>query len=263
MKKVLLMLVALLSVVVTTEAQRLIKGTVSDKSGNPVIGANVVAKGTTTGTVTDASGNYSLNVPNGVNTLVITYAGYATQEVTLGAGNMMDVSMEEGVLLDETVVTAMGIKKLKNDLGYSAQKVDGDDVSNGREGALINSLSAKVAGLNVLRNNNVGGSTNVVLRGYKSLSGDNQALFIVDGVPIDNTNNNNANQKIGRGGYYDYGSAANDINPNDIENITVLKGSCNGSLWFSCCQWCHPDYNQKRNDQRRYWCYAQFRSQCR
>jgi len=227
------MLVALLSVVVTTEAQRLIKGTVSDKSGNPVIGANVVAKGTTTGTVTDASGNYSLNVPNGVNTLVITYAGYATQEVTLGAGNMMDVSMEEGVLLDETVVTAMGIKKLKNDLGYSAQKVDGDDVSNGREGALINSLSAKVAGLNVLRNNNVGGSTNVVLRGYKSLSGDNQALFIVDGVPIDNTNNNNANQKIGRGGYYDYGSAANDINPNDIENITVLKGAAATALYGS------------------------------
>lgn len=233
MKKVLLILVALFSIMLTTEAQRLVRGTITDKSGKPIIGANVVAKGTTMGTVSDEQGSYSLNVPANTTTLVVSYAGYSTQELQLGASNVIDMTLEEGIILDETVVTAMGIKKLKNDLGYSAQKVDGSDVSNGREGSIINSLSAKVAGLNVSRNNNVGGSTNVVLRGYKSLSGDNQALFIVDGVPIDNANTNDVNQKIGRGGYYDYGSAANDINPDDIENVTVLKGAAATALYGS------------------------------
>src|SRR5690606_2146752 len=155
--------------------------------------------------------------------LVFSYTGFATQEIALGASNVVDVVLVSGIQLGETVVTALGVARYKNELPYAAQKVEGGDVSHVRHSNIVNSLSGKVAGLEIRRNNTLGGSSNIILRGNKSLTGDNQALFVIDGVPVDNSNTNTSNQRTGRGGY-DYGNAAADINPDDIESITVLKG---------------------------------------
>lgn len=232
MKKCLFTVFTLLLVVVTSYAQRNITGKVTGTDGEPLAGVTVMAKGTSTGTASDADGNYMLKVPAGSEVLVFSYVGYNSQEITLGASNQVNVSLSEGEVLNELVVTALGVTRYKNDLAYSAQKVDGEDLTNTRDGNVLNSLSGRVAGLNVKRNNNLGGSTNIVLRGAKSLTGDNQALFVVDGVPIDNTNTNTANQRRGRLGY-DYGSAAADINADDIANVTVLKGAAATALYGS------------------------------
>ena len=147
MKKVLLMLLAFFSVMLSTEAQRLIKGNVTDKSGDPVIGANVLAKGTTVGTITDINGNYTLSVPEGVNSIIVSYTGYTSQELVLGASNMMDIKLEEGVLLQETVITALGISKSQKSLGYGIQEVSGSEITNANTTSALEALSGKVAGL--------------------------------------------------------------------------------------------------------------------
>lgn len=232
MRKLISFILLFMSFLASTYSQRIIKGTVTESGGSPVIGANVVVKGTATGTITDANGAFMLSIPDGSNVLVFSYTGYVSQEIALGVSNQVDVVLEEGIQLDETVVTAMGIKKYKNEVAYSAQKVDGDDLTTTRDGNVVNSLAGKVAGLNIKRNNNLGGSTNIVLRGARSLTGDNQALFVVDGVPVDNTNNNTVNQIRGRLGY-DYGNAAADLNADDIESVTVLKGAAASALYGS------------------------------
>lgn len=231
MKKSIFTVLTFLFVIVTSYAQRNITGTVTSADG-PLAGVTVMVKGTNVGTVTDVDGNYALKVPAGSTVILVSYVGYDNQEITLGASNQVNVTLAEGSVLNELVVTALGVTRYKNDLAYSAQKVDGGELSKARDGNVLNSLSGRVAGLNVKRNNNMGGSTNIVLRGAKSLTGDNQALFVVDGVPIDNTNNNTGNQKRGRLGY-DYGSAAADINADDIESVTVLKGAAATALYGS------------------------------
>jgi TonB-linked SusC/RagA family outer membrane protein len=232
MKKLYLIFALLLSAVGFVTAQRTVTGMVTDAKGEALIGANVLAKGSNIGTVTDVTGKYTLKLAPNASMLVFSYVGYDSQEIPLGVSNIIDVKMVEGNVLNDVVVTAMGVKRDKNELPYSAQKVRGEDVSRGRDANVLNSLSGRVAGLNVKRTNSMGGSTNVVLRGTKSLTGDNQALFVVDGVPIDNTNNNTEGQKSGRKGY-DYGSAASDINPDDIAEITVLKGAAATALYGS------------------------------
>ncbi len=134
--------------------------------------------------------------------------------------------------MSEVVVTALGIKRAKNTLPYAAQTVQGEDVSRLRSGNAFSALSGKVSGLQINQGNGLGGSTNIVIRGMKSITGNNQALFVVDGVPVDNSINNRTNQQTGRGGY-DYGNAAADINPDDIENINVLKGAAATALYGS------------------------------
>lgn len=214
-------------------AQRTVMGTVTGDGGDALIGVSVVVKGTNNGTTTDLNGKYSVNVPAGATTLVFTYTGYQTAEQALGASNVVDVRMATSeVVLQDVVVTALGVSRYKNELAYSAQKVDGADLSATRDANVVNALSGKVAGLDIKRNNNLGGSTNVVLRGSKSISYNNQALFVVDGVPIDNSNTNTANQRTGRLGY-DYGNAANDINSDDVESVTVLKGAAATALYGS------------------------------
>jgi TonB-linked SusC/RagA family outer membrane protein len=205
----------------------------SAEDGSGLPGVNIVLKGSTNGTVTDATGSYSLSVPQGGGTLVFTFIGLESQEVEIGSRTSVDVSMAQDVQqLSEVVVTAQGIERTRNELPYAAQKVNGEDVSKTRDGNFINALSGKVAGVQIQRNNNIGGSTNIVIRGYKSLTGTNQALFVVDGVPIDNSNNNTSGQTQGGGGY-DYGNAAADINPDDIESINVLKGAAATALYGS------------------------------
>lgn len=213
--------------------QRTIQGKIADSNGATVVGATVLLKGTDKGTTTDSDGNYVLNIPTGPATLVVSYIGFLTQEIPVGTSNVIDVTFEDDTkTLGEVVVTALGISRNKNELPYSAQKLDGSETSKMRDNNIVNSLSGKIAGLNIKRNNNLGGSTNIVLRGTKSLTGNNQALFIVDGVPIDNANTNTSRQIQGGGGY-DYGSAAADINADDVESVTVLKGAAATALYGS------------------------------
>ena len=232
MKKLSLALVLALFSISAMIAQRTIMGTVTGDDGSALIGATVLVKGTTSGTITDVDGKYSIRVPNDGAVLVFSFTGFSTEEVAVGASNVVDLAMKSGQVLEEVVVTALGVSRYKNELAYSAQKVEGDQMSATRDANVVNSLSGKVAGLNIKRNNNLGGSTNVVLRGSKSLLGDNQALFVIDGVPVDNGNTNTRNQTTARGGY-DFGNAANDINADDVESVTVLKGAAASALYGS------------------------------
>ena len=227
-------LTLLLALVVqfTFAQDKTISGTVSDVSGLPLPGVNILVKGTTNGTQTDFDGKYSINAKSG-DVLSFSYLGLKTQEVTVGSSNSINVTMQEDAsVLDEVVVTALGIKREKKALGYATQEVKGDAVSNVKSSNFVNSLSGKVAGLDIKSTGTLGGSTNVVIRGNSSVLGDNQALFVIDGIPVNNGNSNSSNQRSGRGGY-DYGNAASDINPDDIESINVLKGAAATALYGS------------------------------
>ncbi len=212
--------------------EKTISGAVSDNTGLPLPGVNIIIKGTTTGTQSDFDGNYSIEASVG-QTLIYSYVGFETQEITVGASNKINVSMQAGSALEEVVVTALGVSREKQSLGYSTQEVEGEDIAAVKSGNFTNALSGKVSGLQIRRNNNFGGSTNVVIRGNTSLTGDNQALFVVDGVPISNRNTNSTGQAQASGNYYDYGNAAADINPDDIESINVLKGAAASALYGS------------------------------
>ncbi|UGU14547.1 SusC/RagA family TonB-linked outer membrane protein [Sinomicrobium kalidii] len=212
--------------------EKAVSGTVTDVRGMPLPGANVLIKGTNTGTQTDFDGNFTINVGEG-ETLAVSYIGMKTAEVVVGASSTINIELEEDAqALDEVVVTALGISREKKSLGYATQEVGGDQVNTAKETNFVNSLSGKVAGLSVKRSSTLGGSSNVVLRGYSSITGNNQALFVIDGTPISNSNTNTDNQRAGNGGY-DYGNAAMDVNPEDIESINVLKGAAATALYGS------------------------------
>jgi TonB-linked SusC/RagA family outer membrane protein len=244
MKRILLFCLTAVFAFASSELQaqeRTLSGRVtSAEDGSGLPGVNVLLKGTTNGTVSDTEGKFSLNVPATGGTLVFTFIGLLSQEIEIGERTSVDVQMASDIhQLSEVVVTALGIEKTKNELAYAAQKVDGEQISQTRDNNFVNALSGKVAGLDIKRTNSMGGSTNVVIRGFKSITGNNQALFIVDGVPIDNSNTNTTgsddplvNQSQGRGGY-DYGNAAADINPDDIESVNVLKGAAATALYGS------------------------------
>ena len=195
MKKTMFTLFMLVFGLSAAMAQRSISGTVVDAKSDPLIGASILIKGTSSGTVTDVNGAFQMNVPEG-SVLVVSYTGYVSQSITLGASNTMVITLQaDQRLLDEVVVTAFGIERKRNDLSVSAQKVTGDEVNQVRSNNFVNALSGKVAGLDIRTNNNMGGSTNVVLRGTKSITGNNQALFVVDGVPVSNSTLNTGDRK--------------------------------------------------------------------
>lgn len=213
--------------------EKKITGTVSDNAGIPLPGVSVLVKGTKSGTQTDFDGKYSIKAESN-QVLVFSFIGMKTQEVAANVSvinvKLKDDSVElEGV----TVTTAMGVKREKKSLGYATQQISGKDLDGGAGNANVaNLLSGKAAGVEVSRNTNFGGSTNVVIRGNKSLTGNNQALWVVDGVPIDNSNSNSKTQTTGRGGY-DYGNNVSDINQEDIESINILKGAAATALYGS------------------------------
>ncbi|MDB9723081.1 SusC/RagA family TonB-linked outer membrane protein [Polaribacter sp.] len=216
---------------ITFAQEKTVSGTVSDESGT-LPGVSVVIKGTSTGTQTDFDGKYAIIAKQG-DILSFSYMGYKTVEQSVTDTNTMNVSLQQDAnLLDEIVVTALGISKEKKSLGYSTQKVDGDEVSRVKDANFINSLSGKISGVEIKSSGTMGGSTNVIIRGNSSLTGNNQALFVVDGVPMSNNNTNTSGQTTGRGGY-DYGNAASDINPDDIASINVLKGGAASVLYGS------------------------------
>jgi TonB-linked SusC/RagA family outer membrane protein len=213
--------------------ERTVSGRVTsadDDSGLP--GVNVVVKGSTVGTVTDTEGNYSISAPSN-GTLVYTFIGLTSQEIPINGRSSINVQMVQDVQqLSEVVVTALGIERNKNELAYSAQEVRGDEVTRNRQTNFVNALSGKIAGVDIKAANTMGGSTNVVIRGYSSLLGNNQALFVIDGIPVSNANTNTAAQRAGGSGT-DYGNAAADINPDNIASINVLKGAAATALYGS------------------------------
>ncbi|NOX48420.1 MAG: SusC/RagA family TonB-linked outer membrane protein [Chlorobi bacterium] len=213
---------------------REISGTViSSDDGQPIPGVQVVVKATTLGTVTGLDGNYKLSVPESAKVLVFTFIGMASQEVEIGSQTTIDVSMDPDILnIEGVVVTALGISREKKSLGYATQEISGDDVNSVKSDNFINSMSGKISGVQIKNNTNIGGSSNVIIRGSTSLTGNNQALFVIDGIPVDNSVANNSGQTSGRSGF-DYGNAATDINPNDIESINVLKGAAASALYGS------------------------------
>jgi TonB-linked SusC/RagA family outer membrane protein len=235
MKKMLLFISLLLMVTgINAFAQdRQISGVVtSSEDGSPLPGVNIAVKGTSRGTTTGAEGSYKVSVGNS-SVLVFSFVGFQTQTVSVVDRTTINVVMKTEIgSLEEVVVTALGISREKKSLGYASQEVKGDQVNTAKESNFINSLSGKVSGVEIKRNNNLGSSSNIVIRGFKSLTGNNQALFVVDGVPIDNINTTTTAVAQGIGGY-DYGNAASDINPDDIESINVLKGAASTALYGS------------------------------
>ncbi|MDR0422521.1 MAG: SusC/RagA family TonB-linked outer membrane protein [Proteiniphilum sp.] len=207
-----------------------VNGTVTDANGDPVIGATVVVQGNAShGTVTDIDGNYSLSNVPGNATLQFSYVGMTAQSVAVSGRSAVNVVMEADTeLLEEVVVTALGIKRQQRSLGYSTTQVGGDEFTLSRDPNLGNALSGKIAGVTVAGNaTGPGGSSRVVIRGNASLTGNNQPLYVVDGVPFDNTNLGAA----GTWGGMDMGDGLSNINPDDIENIQVLKGAAASALY--------------------------------
>jgi len=213
--------------------ERSVSGKVTSvDEGEALPGVNVVLKGTTTGTVTDIDGNYKVNVPESGGTLIFSFIGLASQEVDIGSRTVIDVQMSSDIeQLSEVVVTANAIQREKRTLGYSVSSLGGEELNRAREVNVVNSLSGKVAGVQVTgTGGGLGQSSRILIRGNKSLTGSNQPLFVVDGVPVFNSNVLTGDDIQGA---FDVGNGAGEINPNDIESVTVLKGANAAALYGS------------------------------
>ena len=223
MKRFTLLLFALIFSVGAMMAQRTVTGTVTDDTGESLIGANVLVKGTTTGTVTDIDGSFSIDVPDAINTLVISSVGYTTEEFDVTGITTLDVVLAAGELLSEIVVTGLGIKKEKKALGYGVTTLDNKDLTARQETDVARLLRGKATGVDITQTSGLAGSgTNIVIRGYSTITGSNQPLFVVDGVPF-NTDTNTGGQGFGSGGAT-ASSRFLDLDPNTIEEISILKG---------------------------------------
>lgn len=230
MKRFLLFFATLCLVVFTASAQdRVITGTVTDEEGEPLIGVSVLVKGTTTGSITDLDGKYSLSVPTDAETLVFSYVGFTTKEISIAGQSVISTNLGAGLELKEVVVSAMGIEREKKALGYSVQEVSGESLVQGRGEKALEGLQAKVPGLNILSSGgDPGKSTRITIRGIQSFgAGGNSPLIIVDGVPL--TNSNVVDDDLFAS--TDFGGGINSINPNDIESVTVLKGAAATNLY--------------------------------
>jgi TonB-linked SusC/RagA family outer membrane protein len=217
---------------------RTVTGKVTSSDDNSVLpGVSVVVKGTANGTATGADGSYSINVPAGA-TLVYSFIGLLTQEIPVGNRTVIDLQMASDVKqLGELVVTAVGISREKKSLGYATTNISSEDLTQGQNVNPINALQGKVAGLNINSGTNgPGNSSRVVLRGPTSFTGNNQPLFVIDGIPVSNSNFRNLSSsgtEQSLDNQVDYGNRGNDVNPQDIESITVLKGPAAAALYGS------------------------------
>lgn len=219
-----------------TAERAAIHGTVRDSSGTTLVGVTVAVKGTPNGTQTDAQGQFTLNVKPG-DVLVFSYIGYTSKEVTVGAETTLNVTLSSSVHeLQQVVVTAFGIRRSEKSLTYSTQQVSGDELTRAKSDNLVNNLTGKVAGLTVAPSaSGVGGSSKVILRGNKSFSGSNQPLYVIDGIPMTNASNSNGqpNSPYGGSTSVDGGDGISNLNPDDIESVSVLKGAAASALYGS------------------------------
>ncbi|WP_439585534.1 SusC/RagA family TonB-linked outer membrane protein [Dyadobacter bucti] len=214
---------------------RTIRGKITAKTDGSVMpGVNIIVKGTQTGTTSDASGDFSINVKVQNNPiLVFSYIGHETQEIAVGNQSVINVVLlESAETLDEYVVTAaLGIKREARSLGYSVGELDGKEISRVAQENVLNSLSGKVPGVTISSTGSTGSSVSMIIRGATSLSNDNQPLFVVDGVPIANTLNNVG--QVGNDNRVDYGNAISSLNPDDVESVSILKGPNAAALYGS------------------------------
>jgi TonB-linked SusC/RagA family outer membrane protein len=230
MKKISLVLTMVLFAVSFALAQRTISGTVTGGKGDALIGAAVLVKNTTIGTVTDVDGKYSLEVAKGANLLVVSFVGYETKEVVLGASNVVDVSLAEAASLTEVVVTAQGIKREKKSLGYASTTIAPSDIAGKPETDVARAIAGRTPGVTVASSSGLVGSGNkMTIRGISSVSGSTQPLWVVDGVPISTATNENNDFRDGN----ITPSRALDIDPNMIESISVLRGLSATTLYGS------------------------------
>lgn len=229
---VLVMLLSGMTLNAQTGGKITVSGIVTDATGETLIGASVVQKGTTNASMTGLDGDYKLTVPSDA-TLVVTYVGFNPQEIQVNGRTKIDIIVSENTkLLDEVVVTALGIKRDKKALGYAMQELKGDALLETGESNIVNSLSGKVAGLQIVRSSNgMGGSSKILLRGNNSLTGNNQPLIVIDGIPMDNFTGG-VDDPFGMNGM-DMGNGLSDINPDDIESMSVLKGASAAALYGS------------------------------
>lgn len=210
--------------------QQRIAGTVTSASdGTGLPGVSILVKGTSTGAVTDQDGKYTIAVSND-DVLVFSFVGFESQEVPVGGRSVIDIVMQESIAaLDEVVVTALGIKRDEKSLGYSVAKVGGEEFTRVAQENFLNSMSGKVAGVTINSTGGTGSTTSIIIRGAKSMSTDNQPLFVVDGVPMQNSYNNVGG--FGSDNRVDYGNAISDLDPESIESVTVLKGPSAAALY--------------------------------
>ncbi|HEY1009835.1 MAG TPA: carboxypeptidase-like regulatory domain-containing protein, partial [Daejeonella sp.] len=212
-----------------------IRGQVTDTKGETLPGVSIKLKGTQVGTTTDVNGNYSINVPDRNSILVFTYIGFVTREVTVNDNTTLNVNLDAAnTALNEVVVTALGIKRAAKSLTYSAQVIDGASLDEAKETNVINSLQGKVAGVVISKSaTGPGSSSRVILRGNRSITGGNEPLYVIDGVPM------NSGKRASGGGSFggrDGGGGISMINPDNIESMTVLKGASAAALYGSAGQ---------------------------
>ncbi|MEN8124544.1 MAG: SusC/RagA family TonB-linked outer membrane protein [Bacteroidota bacterium] len=226
-------LVIIFSVTFSFAQQVAVNGNVKDVSGQGLPGVNIQVKGTSQGTATDFDGNYEISAATGY-VLVFSFVGFTTKEVTVSSSTTINVTLEEdSESLDEVVVTALGIKREAKALGYSLTEVDGDEMNQVKTSSAMNALQGRVAGVNVSTNSSgASGSSRVIIRGASSLTGNNQPLYVVDGIPIINQTKGSAVGPFG-GEHGDGGDDISSINPDDIESVSVLKGSSAAALYGS------------------------------
>jgi len=230
MKKLILSLFVYLVVAGAAIAQdRTVTGTVTGKDdGLPIPGVSVKVKGTTNGVATGSDGKYSIRVTSGAVSLEFTSIGFVKQDVAVGSGTVHNVALsQDSQSLGEVVVTALGISKAKKTIGYAETTVKSEEINKSASVSLVGGLQGKIAGATISNTSGApGGSTKVILRGFSSITGSNQPLYVIDGVPLDNsTSGSNSN--------YDFGNSANDVDPNNIESMSVLKGSAATALYGS------------------------------
>ena len=234
MKRKLMLLLACLFVgigLVTAQTQKVTGVVISEEDGQPVVGASVLVKGTTQGTITDVNGNFNLsNVPSSAKTLQISYIGMQTQEVVIKP-NLKVVLKADAQKLDEVVVTAMGISREKKALGYAVQDVKSDALTRAANTDLAGALQGKVSGIDITPSSGMpGASSKITIRGSRSFTGDNTPLYVIDGMPIASTADVSTSLTDGAYGT-DYANRAVDIDPNDIESINILKGQAASALY--------------------------------
>ena len=214
--------------------QKTISGTVSDSSGS-LPGVSVLVKGTQKGTETDFDGKFSIQANMG-DVLNFSYMGYKTVEKPVTTANTLNVSMKQDAnVLDEIIITGLGISKKEKAIGYAVQKVSGEKVNQAKEVNIVNSLQGRVAGVQIQGSaSTLGGSSRITIRGSNSFLGNNQPLFVVDGVPINNSSYSDSGQQSGfGGGSYDYGNSASEIDPSSVESMSVLKGAAATAIYGS------------------------------
>lgn len=234
MKQLLLVLGLVLSCASWTLAQRMISGTITDDAGEPLIGANVVVENTTIGTITDFEGQFELEVPADATKLVISYTGFSTKTVDLTPGvSTFDLVLDQGELLDEVVVTGFTTNRNSRNVTYANQTVSSEDLLSQPNNNALEALRGKAAGVKInTGSGSVGASSRIVLRGESTLTGNNNALIVIDGIAVDNAASRGGSGTA-QDGYADYGNRFNDLNPNDIETMTILKGPAATALYGS------------------------------